>query len=161
MNFANLRPLIFTLALFSSAFAHAGISKGVTNPNAVALSRAMLPEANYKQMTDAIVQTGMGAAKAKIESDKLKIDLDKQGKDLEKALREAFTYEYFIKLNSTTMSKNFNEKELGEILAFYTKPVGKKWTKSTPEIISETMMQIQLDLQEKLPLFVEALVAKQ
>jgi len=111
-------------------------------------------------MTDAIVQTGMAAAKAKIESDKMKVDLTKKGKDLEKSLRNQFTYDYFIKVNTKTMSKNFTEKELGEILAFYSTSVGKKWTKHTPEIISETMMQIQLDLQEKLPKFVDALAAK-
>jgi hypothetical protein len=58
------------------------------------------------------------------------------------------------------MSKNFSEKELGDILAFYNTPVGKKWTKHTPEIISETMMQLQLDLQEKLPKMVDALASK-
>lgn len=157
MFFANIRVLILTLSLLSGGLAQAAATKAVSNPNAVALSKAMLPEDHFKQMTDAIVQTGMGAARAKIESDKLAIDLDKQGKDLEKSLRDAFTYEYFIDLNAKTMSRTFSEKELGEILAFYNKPVGKKWTKNTPEIISETMMQIQLDLQEKLPTFVESM----
>jgi hypothetical protein len=164
MKITNLRPLIFTLALLTASFALAADApaKNVagSNSNAVALSKAMLPEAQFKQMTDAIVQTGMGAARAKIESDKLKVDMDKKGKDLEKSLRNAFTYEYFVNLNSKTMAKNFSEKELGEILSFYNTSVGKKWTKNTPEIIRETMMQIQLDLQEKLPKFVDALASK-
>jgi hypothetical protein len=155
MKIAKFLSPIFVLALFS-----APVLAGISNPNAIALSKAMMPEAQFKQMTDAIVQTGMNAAKSKIESDKLKIDLDKKGKDLEKSLRDAFTYDYFVNLNAKTMSKNFNEAELGKILSFFTTEVGKKWTKHTPEIISETMMQIQLDLQEKLPKFVDAMAAK-
>lgn len=153
MKTAKLRHLIVILPLFCSSFVNAG-------QNATALSKAMLPEAQFKQMIDAIVQTGLAAAKAKIETDKLKIDMTKKSKDLESSLRKQFTYDYFTKVNSNVMAKNFNEKELGEILAFYNTSVGKKWTKHTPEIVSETMMQIQLDLQEKLPKFVDALAVK-
>lgn len=155
MKSAKILAPIFAIALFSGSSI-----AGLSNPNAVALSKAMMPEAQYKQMTDAIVQTGLNAAKSKNESDKLGIDLEKKGKDLEKSLRDAFNYQYFIDLNAKTMSKNFTESELGKILNFFSTEVGKKWTKNTPEIISETMMQIQLDLQEKLPKFVEAMAAK-
>ena len=58
------------------------------------------------------------------------------------------------------MSRTFSETELGAILAFYKTDAGLKWTKSTPEIIQETMMQIQLDLQDKLPRFIDAMAKK-
>jgi hypothetical protein len=155
MNILNLKTVILSLFVLSS-----GAALAESNKNAEALSKAMLPEAQFKQMSDAIVQTGLGAAQAKVESEKLAIDMDKKGKDLEKSLRSAFTYEYFIALNSKTMMKNFSDDELGKILGFYNTPVGKKWTKHTPEIISETMTQIQMDLQEKLPKLVDAMIAK-
>lgn len=161
IKFSNLQACLFALIVLPAGISYAalGASAQKMGPNAEALSKAMLPEPQFKQMVDAIVQTGIGAARSQIESEKLKIDMDKRGQELEKSLRDSFTYAYFISLNAKTMSKNFSEAELGKILAFYKTPVGMKWTKNTPEIISETMMQIQIDLQEQLPKFVEAMAS--
>lgn len=161
MKIVNLRSLIFGLVVLSAGISYAAPSGDKKlGTNAEGLSKAMLPEAQFKQMVEAIVQTGIGAARSKIESEKLKIDMDKRGQELEKSLRDSFTYDYFISLNAKTMSKSFSEDELGKVLAFYNSPVGMKWTKGTPAIISDTMMQIQIDLQEQIPRFVEAMASK-
>jgi len=137
-----------------------GLSAPSTANPATELSRTMLPKEQYDQMIEGIVQTGLAMANAKVEQDKLKVDFEKESQKIEKSLREKFTYDYFISMNSKTMKKNFSEVELKTILGFYQTDLGRKWIKHTPEIITETMLMVQTDLQEQLPKLVDAMVSK-
>ncbi len=125
--------------------------------SADALSRTMLSKDQYEQMMSSIVQNAVAMAEAKAEQDKLKIDLAKEAKRIEDSLRHQFTYQYFIGMNSKTMQKNFKDAELKKILDFYETDLGKKWIQYTPEIITETMTNVQADLQLEMPKLVDAM----
>lgn len=125
--------------------------------SADALSRTMLSIEQYEQMMSSIVQNAVAMASMKAEQDKLKIDLGKEAKRIEDSLRHKFTYEYFIGLNSKIMQKNFKDDELKKIVAFYGTDLGKKWIQYTPKIITETMTNVQADLEAETPKLVEAM----
>lgn len=125
--------------------------------SADALSKTMLTMEQYEQMMSSIVQNAIAMAEEKAELDKLKIDLGKEAKRIEDSLRNKFTYAYFIGMNSKTMQKNFKDDELKKIVAFYETDLGKKWIQYTPEIITETMTNVQADLQSEMPKLVAAM----
>jgi hypothetical protein len=149
--------LVFGMtAILMSSIPSLALPLAKTN-SADALSKTMLSLEQYEQIMSSIVQNAVAMAEAKAEKDKLKIDLGKEAKRIEDSLRRQFTYAYFIEMNSKTMQKNFKDDELKKIVAFYETDLGKKWIKYTPEIITETMANVQTDLQAEMPKLVEAM----
>jgi hypothetical protein len=128
--------------------------------NAIALSKAMVSKSQFERLADAIVETGMSAASAKVGSEKLKVDLDAKAKQLEASLREAFSYDHLITLSASRLSSDFKDEELSQILAFYESPMGKKWTQYSAEHISNTLTTLHEELESKLPKMLESLKAK-
>ncbi len=139
--------------LFSDAAKVAAPAKVVVAPSARALSEIMLSKEQFGQMKDAIAQNAFGMASQYFKGDEpaqkkqfdgLKADVEKQ-----------FTYDYFMRLNSESMSKMMTEPELKQVLAFYQTATGKKWNLNTPNIINETMMKVRGDMESMIPAFIE------
>jgi|GEM_PF-3116545 len=150
--------MVSLLILVLAVSAHAesvSISK-----NAIALSKAMISQQQFAKLSDSIVDTGLNIAKVKIGSEKLKVDLRTKSKQLEKSLRETFSYDHFINLSAASLSRDLSDDELSKILGFYNSPIGKKWTAYSGEHVSGTLKTLLGEIEREVPKMVATMATK-
>jgi len=122
--------------------------QGASADPAKDLSQSMFSKEQHGQMIETIVQMGQSMARAQPSGDANKKAVDPA--ELEKDLRNSFSYDYFIDLNKATLKKNFTDAQLADLAKFFSTEAGKKWVKVTPNIIQETMGQVRTDFSTKM-----------
>lgn len=122
------------------------------------LSNIMLPEDEYNKLGSAILQSAMGLFMAQAQGAGISID-DKAQDELKSRIDNKYSRRYFTEMNANSM-KELSKEDLIGILSFYSTEAGQKFLVLSPKIIESTMMAVQNDLSQWLPVTVNEVVAK-
>ena len=141
---------VFSLSLIAKDNKNRKTKKNKTN-SAMSLSKEMFTNDQYEDLMQAVIQNGVGMAAQNLEAEGGKPDIQNNFGKVETMLRDKFTYDYFIKLNTQSMKKEFKQQEIKEILKFYKTKLGQKWLSSSQKVARDAMEMAQTDLQVMVP----------